>query len=79
VDPEGGVRAEAPGDAAAILADVLDLDDVARVRTHGTAGVNRMWDQFTEADAPIVLPLYEGRIDPRRWHPDRPAPPAATR
>jgi hypothetical protein len=39
--------------------------------------VNRMWDQFTEADAPIALPLYEGRIDPRRWHPDQ-VPPAET-
>jgi predicted amidohydrolase len=79
VDPEGAVRAEAPGDAAAVLADVLDLDDVTRVRTHGTAGVNRMWDQFTDADAPIALPLYEGRIDPRRWHPaGHPVPPAET-
>jgi predicted amidohydrolase len=79
VDPEGAVRAEAPGEAPTVLTDVLDLDDVTRVRTHGTAGVNRMWDQFTDADAPIALPLYDGRIDPRRWHPaGHPPPPAAT-
>ncbi|CAM5277008.1 MULTISPECIES: carbon-nitrogen hydrolase family protein [Streptomyces] len=69
VDPEGRVRAEAPDSAATVLTDVLDLDDVTRVRTFGTAGLNRMWDQFTDADTPIDLPLYGGRIDPGRWRP----------
>ncbi|MEU8118049.1 carbon-nitrogen hydrolase family protein [Spirillospora sp. NPDC049024] len=69
VDPEGAVRAEAPGDAPAVLTDLLDLDEATRVRTAGTAGLNRMWDQFTDADVSIELPLYEGRIDPRRWRP----------
>ncbi|WP_230421064.1 carbon-nitrogen hydrolase family protein [Actinomadura soli] len=78
VDPEGAVRTEAPGDAPAVVTDLLDLDEVARVRTHGTAGVNRMWDQFTDADAPIELPLYEGRIDPRRWRPAGHPPPATS-
>ncbi|WP_329429878.1 carbon-nitrogen hydrolase family protein [Streptosporangium sp. NBC_01495] len=68
VDPEGRVRTEA-GEAATVLTDVLDLDDVTRVRRYGTAGVNRMWNQFTEADQPIDLPLYQGRIDPSRWTP----------
>jgi predicted amidohydrolase len=69
VDPEGRVRVEAPSEAATVLTDVLDLDDVTRVRKHGTAGVTRVWDVFTEGDAPLELPLYEGRIDPRRWRP----------
>ncbi|GAA3289453.1 carbon-nitrogen hydrolase family protein [Streptomyces cinereospinus] len=69
VDPEGRVRAEAPDSAATTLTDVLDLDDVTRVRTFGTAGLNRMWDQFTDADTPLELPLYGGRIDPGRWRP----------
>lgn len=69
VDPEGRIRAEAPGNGSTILTDVLDLDDVTRVRTYGTAGVTRMWDQFTDDDAPIELPLYGGRIDPRTWRP----------
>ncbi|MEW2548568.1 carbon-nitrogen hydrolase family protein [Streptomyces sp. NPDC047002] len=69
VDPEGRVRAEAPSEAATVLTDVLDLDDVTRVRTHGTAGVTRVWDVFQEGDAPLGLPLYAGRIDPRSWHP----------
>ncbi|MGW4594762.1 carbon-nitrogen hydrolase family protein [Streptomyces sp. NPDC004457] len=69
VDPEGRVRAEAPDSAPTVLTDVVDLDDVTRVRTFGTAGLNRMWDQFTDADTPIDLPLYGGRIDPGRWRP----------
>ncbi|WP_214410301.1 carbon-nitrogen hydrolase family protein [Sphaerisporangium fuscum] len=69
VDPEGRVRAEA-GEAATVLTDVLDLDDVTRVRTCGTAGLNRMWSQFTAADRPVELPLYGGRIDPATWAPD---------
>ncbi|MGY5059314.1 carbon-nitrogen hydrolase family protein [Streptomyces sp. 900105755] len=69
VDPEGRVRVQAADSAPTVLTDVLDLDDVTRVRTYGTAGLNRMWDQFTEADAPIDLPLYDGRLDPRRWRP----------
>ncbi|MFH8572501.1 carbon-nitrogen hydrolase family protein [Streptomyces sp. NPDC017993] len=69
VDPEGLVRTEAPGEGATVLTDVLDLDHVTRARTYGTAGLSRMWAQFTDADAPIDLPLYGGRIDPRRWHP----------
>jgi predicted amidohydrolase len=74
VDPEGLVRVEASSDAETVLTDVLDLDAVARVRTYGTAGLNRMWSQFTDADAPLDLPLYGGRIHPARWHPaDRPA------
>ncbi|MER5326865.1 carbon-nitrogen hydrolase family protein [Streptosporangium roseum] len=73
VDPEGRVRVEA-GEAATVLTDVVDLDDVTRVRRYGTAGLNRMWDQFTDADQPIELPVYQGRIDPSRWNPagDRP-------
>ncbi|MFF7368614.1 carbon-nitrogen hydrolase family protein [Streptomyces tricolor] len=69
VDPEGRVRSEAPDSAATTVTEVLDLDDVTRVRTFGTAGLNRMWDQFTEADTPLDLPLYGGRIDPGRWRP----------
>ncbi|MFI6283371.1 carbon-nitrogen hydrolase family protein [Streptomyces sp. NPDC051018] len=68
VDPEGRVRTEA-GEGPAVLTDVLDLDDVTRVRTFGTAGVSRVWEQFHDTDAPLELPLYEGRIDPRRWRP----------
>lgn len=66
VDPEGRVRTEA-GDAEAVLTDIVDFDDVTRVRRFGTAGLNRPWDQFTENDMPLELPFYSGRIDPARW------------
>jgi predicted amidohydrolase len=68
VDPEGRVLAEA-GVEPEVLALTLELGEVARVRREGTAGTNRMWDQFTESDAPLELPLYQGRIDPGRWRP----------
>jgi predicted amidohydrolase len=70
VDPEGLVRHEA-GEAATVISDVLDLDAVDRVRRHGTAGLNRLWDQFRAGDARLELPLYEGRIDPATWTPSR--------
>ncbi|MBB5889303.1 carbon-nitrogen hydrolase family protein [Kutzneria kofuensis] len=69
VGPEGQVLAETPDADPAVLALTLDLGEVARVRRRGTAGVNRMWEQFTDSDAPIELPLYQGRIEPGRWRP----------
>jgi len=69
VDPEGAILSEAPDDAPAVLVHTLDLDRVARVREHGTAGINRMWEQFLPTDTPLDLPLYAGRIDPHRWTP----------
>lgn len=66
VGPEGEVLREFGVEPELALVD-LDLDRVAEVREHGTAGVNRMWSQFTSADAPLALPLYAGRIDPATW------------
>jgi predicted amidohydrolase len=66
VDPEGRVRTQA-GDAEAVLTDVVDLDEVTRVRRFGTAGLTRPWSQFIENDVPLELPLYSGRIDPACW------------
>ena len=77
VDPEGATLAESIDAAPVVLAHTLDLDQVARVREHGTAGTNRMWEQFLPSDAPLDLPLYAGRIDPHRWTP-QPAPTLAT-
>ncbi len=68
VDPEGNVLTEA-GTESTVLTASLELGQVARVRERGTAGLNRMWSQFTEHDAPLELPLYEGRISPGRWQP----------
>jgi Predicted amidohydrolase len=72
VDPEGAVLAETGDDHPAILHQIIDLDEVRRVRADGTAGVNRMWSQFLPSDASISLPLYGGSIDPGRWQPHSP-------
>ncbi len=69
VDPEGHVLAETDDAEPTLLLHTLDLDRVADVREHGTAGSNRMWSQFLPTDAPIDLPLYAGRIDPELWQP----------
>jgi predicted amidohydrolase len=69
VDPEGEVLAEALDDPPAILAVDLDLAHTERVRANGTAGLNRMWSQFRAHEAPIELPVYQGRIDPATWTP----------
>jgi predicted amidohydrolase len=66
VDPEGLIRHQA-GEGATIISDVLDLDAVSRVRHYGTAGLNRLWQQFGDDDFPLQLPLYGGRINPRSW------------
>jgi predicted amidohydrolase len=66
VDPEGLVRHQA-GEGATVISDVLDLDAVTRVRRYGTAGLNRLWQQFGDADPVLELPLYGGRIDPATW------------
>ncbi|WP_165856843.1 carbon-nitrogen hydrolase family protein [Marinobacter sp. JSM 1782161] len=66
VDPEGRERAAMSGASAGILTDVLNLDEVERVRTFGTAGLNRVWSQFRADDPVLELPMYEGRLDPRR-------------
>lgn len=69
VDPEGGERVQAAGASETVLSDVIDLDAVGVVRTHGTVGLNRVWQPFREGDPPLVLPLYAGRIDPVTWGP----------
>lgn len=77
VDPEGAVLEESADTRSSTLRAALDLDDVVHVHEHGTAGSNRMWEQFLPTDSPLELPLYAGRIDPERWrtaHPFAAAP-----
>jgi predicted amidohydrolase len=69
VDPQGRVLEAAVGAEPTVLAATVDLDEVARTRTFGTAGVTRPWSQFTAADRPIALPVYDGRISPTTWNP----------
>ncbi len=67
VDPEGNIRIQLPGETPGIMTDVLNLDEVDRVRKYGTLGLNRMWSQFREDDTPLELSVYDGRMDPERW------------
>ncbi|OWA00291.1 carbon-nitrogen hydrolase family protein [Streptomyces sp. CS113] len=67
VDPEGRVRTQAISAEECVLTDVIDLGETTRVRTYGTAGLNRPWEQFRPGDAPVDLPLYSGRMDPSTW------------
>jgi predicted amidohydrolase len=66
VGPEGDVM-ESVGAAPTLIVIDLDLDEVTRVHDTGTAGFNRVWAQFRSDDAPLDLPLYNGRIEPARW------------
>ncbi len=68
IDPEGNVLLLA-GEAPVSLTQVLDLSAVERVRRFGTAGLNRPWSQMCDGDPLLPMPLYEGEIDPSRWHP----------
>jgi len=69
VDPEGRVRVEAVSELPSVLTDVIDLDAVTTVRRFGTAGLNRVWDQYQHGhdEGPVPLPMYGGRIDPATW------------
>ena len=67
VDPEGIVRQQA-GSGEEVLIDTLDLDTVTRVRSYGTFGLNRPWNQLARYGAQIELPMYAGgRIQPPPW------------
>ncbi|WP_233121130.1 carbon-nitrogen hydrolase family protein [Tersicoccus sp. Bi-70] len=76
VDPEGHVLAEAEDAQDTVLVADLDLDAVPRVRETGTAGTNRMWEQFLPTDPALELPMYGGRIHPEHWTPGSAPPPS---
>lgn len=69
VDPDGDVIKQIPDDKDSIIYTNIDFDRVAQIRREGTAGTNRMWEQFLPTDPIINLPVYEGRISPRTWRP----------
>ncbi|MFT8704779.1 carbon-nitrogen hydrolase family protein [Bifidobacterium aquikefiricola] len=69
VDPEGEILDGSDNSSEQLLIDTIDLDAVNSVRRIGTAGSNRLWEQFKPGDPKIPLPLYEGHITASRWHP----------
>ncbi|MFC0454811.1 carbon-nitrogen hydrolase family protein [Rhodococcus jostii] len=77
VDPEGTIRQQA-GSGEEVLVDTLDLDAVTRVRTYGTFGLNRPWDQLARYGAQIHLPMYGATFQTPPWHDDALATPAST-
>lgn len=72
VGPEGELIYEA-GESELAITEVLDLDQVTKVRRYGTAGLNRVWSQFASGDHDLPLPAYSGRIGASDWDPSRPA------
>lgn len=67
IDPEGRVRVSSEDASPIVLTDRIDLDEVRRVREHGTCALNRLWHQWRDGDPVLTLPAYEGRLDPARW------------
>ena len=63
VGPEGHVRWQA-GAGEEVLVDVIDFDAVERTRTHGSFGMNRLWEQFDRLAPEMELPMY-GRVRAR--------------
>jgi formamidase len=61
VDPEGGTVVEADGTAQTLTA-TIDPDRVEAVRSRGTLGLNRLWEQFSEHAPGISWPAYGGRV-----------------
>ncbi|MDN5795137.1 MAG: carbon-nitrogen hydrolase family protein [Intrasporangium sp.] len=74
VGPEGEVLAEITHAEREVTHLVLDLDRVSEVRTRGTAGLNRMWQQLHADDDPIDLPAYNGHMAQGHWQPRNPNP-----
>jgi len=69
-DPDGDIVEQALDDSNLFIYTDIDFDRVAQIRSQGTAGVNRMWEQFLPHDPDINLPIYAGRINPRTWRPE---------
>jgi formamidase len=61
IDPEGLVRVQASA-GEELITDVLDLDAVTRVRTHGSFGLNRLLDQLDRVGPTLELPMYGGYV-----------------
>ena len=59
VDPEGTIMQQAgPGEET--IFGVLDLDRLSLVRTHGTHGINKPWDELESKCAGLSFPMYGG-------------------
>ena len=66
VDPEGVIRQQA-GSGEEIMVETIDLDMVTKVRTYGTCGLNRPWQQLARYGSDIRLPMYGGGMKTPDW------------
>lgn len=69
VDPNGDIVEQIFDDTNSIIYTSIDFNRVTQIRNEGTAGSNRMWEQFLPNDPVINLPIYDGQISPRTWRP----------
>lgn len=59
VDPEGRILQES-GESDTILTEVIDLDEVSRVREYGTLGLCQAWKNLRNFEG--TFPMYAGEI-----------------
>ena len=71
VDPEGHVLSHLDGPKQQLLITTVNLGHARRVRSEGTEGCNKLWEEFRDDDPPVPLPLYGGSIDSTLWAPRR--------
>ncbi|MFE4952387.1 carbon-nitrogen hydrolase family protein [Leifsonia sp. NPDC056665] len=69
VDPEGLLPVQTFGPEDVTLVSIVDFDRVPATRKFGTTGDSWPWNFFRVDDAPLELPLYNGRIIPGDWQP----------
>jgi hypothetical protein len=59
VDPEGHVL-QVAGERESILTEIIDLDQVKRVREYGTLGLSQVWKDI--ANFKGAFPVYQGNM-----------------
>jgi len=59
VDPEGHVL-QVAGERESILTEIIDLDQVKRVREYGTLGLSQLWKDL--ANFKGNFPVYQGKM-----------------
>ena len=67
IDPEGNLIDRLDGPRRLLGIDTILLGQVRRVHETGTAGLNKVWEQFRDGDPAIALPAYAGSLDAGRW------------
>src|SRR5699024_6066692 len=69
-DPDGYVLGELVDDEGTLVVSIATTR-VAHVRENGTCGTNRLWHQLDGAKHDIKLPMYDGRLCPKTFRPEK--------